>query len=140
MTMRTFLKRTVLALPLLLIGLPVQAANWIIDPGNSIVTFKYAYGTDPYEGRFTNVQATFDIDPMSPTSCEFNVTINIADIDVDSPEDKQPRVHFYSIIAHYHRTYHCRESESFFVLYQTHARLGFDTQASLYTTMAFVYL
>ena len=86
MTMRTFLNRTVLALPLLLIGLPIQAADWVIDPGNSLVTFRYAYGTDPYEGRFTNVQATFDIDPMSPTSCEFNVTIDIADIDVDSPE------------------------------------------------------
>tara|TARA_B110000858_G_scaffold3502_1_gene4074 strand:+ start:50233 stop:50763 length:531 start_codon:yes stop_codon:yes gene_type:complete len=69
-----------------LIGLSVQAANWVIDPGNSVVTFKYAYGTDPYEGRFTNVQATFDIDPMSPTSCKFNVTINIEDIDVESPE------------------------------------------------------
>jgi polyisoprenoid-binding protein YceI len=86
MIMRTLLNRAALSLSLLFIGLPAQAANWVIDPGMSEVIFQYAYGTDPYEGRFTNVQATFDIDPMRPTSCEFNVTINIADITVDSPE------------------------------------------------------
>ncbi|MGA0203458.1 MAG: YceI family protein, partial [Pseudohongiellaceae bacterium] len=62
-----------------------QSAEWVLEPGSQ-VTFEYSYGTDPYEGRFTNVQANFDIDPMRPTSCKFDVTINIEDIDVDSPE------------------------------------------------------
>ena len=86
MTMRTFLNRAVLALTLILIGLPAQAANWVLDPGMSQVVFKYFYGTDAYEGRFTNVAATFDIDPLRPGSCDFDVTIQIEDIDVDSAE------------------------------------------------------
>ena len=70
--------------PVALLGLSAasQAAEWVLEPGSQ-VTFEYSYGTDPYEGRFTNVQANFDIDPMRPTSCKFDVTINIEDIDVD---------------------------------------------------------
>jgi len=70
----------------LCIGLSAQAAVWEINKAESLVIFKYFYGSDPYEGKFTNVDATFDIDPMNPTSCNFTVTINIEDIDVDSPE------------------------------------------------------
>lgn len=84
--MRTFLNRAFLGTALSVIGLPANAAMWVLDPGLSQVIFKYSYGTDPYEGRFTNVAANFDIDPMRPGSCDFDVTINIEDIDVDSPE------------------------------------------------------
>jgi len=84
--MRTFLHRALLGIALSIIGLPATAATWVLDPGLSQVIFKYSYGTDPYEGRFTNVEANFDIDPMSPGSCNFDVTIHIEDIDVDSPE------------------------------------------------------
>lgn len=84
--MRTLFYRAVLAPLLLLIGLPTQAATWILDPADSRVVFKYFYGSDPYEAEFKNVEAIFEIDPMSPGTCNFSVTIPIADIDVDSPE------------------------------------------------------
>jgi polyisoprenoid-binding protein YceI len=84
--MRTFLNRALLGLALTTSGFSASAANWVLDPGMSQVIFQYSYGTDPYEGRFTNVEATFDIDPLNPGSCNFDVTINIEDIDVDSPE------------------------------------------------------
>ncbi len=84
--MRNILKRALPGIALLVLALPATAANWILDPGMSQVVFQYSYGTDPYEGRFSNVEATFDIDPMRPTACNFDVTIHIEDIDVDSPE------------------------------------------------------
>jgi len=84
--MRTLFNRAALAPLMFLVSLPLQAATWVIAPDESRVTFTYSYGTDPYTGEFKNVQATFDIDPMSPGSCKFEVTIPIADIAVDSPE------------------------------------------------------
>ena len=84
--MRNILKRALPGIALLVLALPASAANWILDPGMSQVIFQYSYGTDPYEGRFSNVEATFDIDIMRPTACEFDVTIHIEGIDVDSPE------------------------------------------------------
>lgn len=84
--MRTLFYRTMLASLLLLIGLPAQAATWILDPTDSRVVFKYFYGSDPYEAEFKNVEAVFEIDPLSPGTCKFSVTIPIADISVDSPE------------------------------------------------------
>lgn len=84
--MRTLIFRAAL-LPLLsLIGLQSQAAEWELEPNESRVIFKYSYEGTPFEGQFRNVQATFDIDPMSPGSCEFEVTIPIEDIQVDSRE------------------------------------------------------
>ena len=59
--MRTFMHRVSLVVALLGLSAASQAAEWILEPGSQ-VTFEYSYGTDPYEGRFTNVQANFDID------------------------------------------------------------------------------
>jgi len=84
--MRNLYHRAALASLLLLIGLPAQAATWTMDPDDSRVVFTYHYGADPYEGEFKNVQATFEIDPLSPGSCNFSVTIPIGDISIDSPE------------------------------------------------------
>lgn len=84
--MRTILNRALLGAALLVVGLPVNAAMWKLDPTMSTVVFKYNYGSDEYQGTFTNIDATFDIDPMRPGSCKFDVTINIENIDVDSPE------------------------------------------------------
>jgi len=84
--MRTFINSALSAVALLFISSSTFAANWVLDPGLSAVVFKYNYGSDEYEGIFTNVEAQFDIDPLSPGSCEFDVTINIEDINVDSPE------------------------------------------------------
>ncbi|MFT4862935.1 MAG: polyisoprenoid-binding protein YceI [Pseudohongiellaceae bacterium] len=84
--MRTLINRAVGLSALLLIGLPVQAATWVLDPEESSVIFQYSFGNDPYEGEFTNVEAIFEIDPMSPGACNFEVTINIEDISIDSPE------------------------------------------------------
>ena len=84
--MRITVKQTLLGVALIVIGLPANAAMWKLDPGLSQVVFKYHYGTDPYEGRFNNVEANFDIDPMRPGSCNFDVVIHIEGIDVDSPE------------------------------------------------------
>ncbi|MEX2130630.1 MAG: YceI family protein [Pseudohongiellaceae bacterium] len=75
------------AAPLLLfISLSAQAATWELDPTQSSVFFNYSYEGTPYKGEFQNVTASFDIDPLSPSSCNFTVTIPIADIKVDSAE------------------------------------------------------
>ena len=84
--MRTLFYRAVLAPLLLLIGLPAQAATWVIDPDDSHVYFKYTFGGDDYRGEFKNVEAIFEIDPMSPGACNFSVTIPIGEISIDSPE------------------------------------------------------
>ncbi len=84
--MRTLLCRAALAPLLLLIGLPAQAATWVLDPEDSHVYFKYKYGNDPYQGEFTNVEARFEIDLMNPGACDFSVTIHINDIGIESPE------------------------------------------------------
>jgi len=84
--MRNLFNRAVLAPLLLIVGLPVQAATWELDSAESLVVFKYSYEGTPYQGEFKNVRATFNIDPMSPSSCDFAVTIPIDGISVDSPE------------------------------------------------------
>ncbi len=84
--MRTLFYRAVLLPTLLLIGLPTQAAEWVLDAEDSSVFFQYQYGSDPYEGEFKNITASFTIDPVSPGSCDFQVTIPIGDIKLDSPE------------------------------------------------------
>ena len=75
---------------LLLCGLTAQvtaqAATWEIVPAKSHVYFQYSYKSTPYQGEFKNVKATFKIDPASPASCEFAVTIPIADLSVSSKE------------------------------------------------------
>ena len=78
--MKTTFKRAAIT-PLLLAGaFSAQAATWEIDPNESVVTFEYSYEGTPYQGQFTNIDATFDIDPMNPGSCEFTVEIPIAKI------------------------------------------------------------
>ena len=84
--MRTYFYRAVLAPLLLLISLPALAATWVIDPDDSHVYFKYTFGGDAYRGEFKNVEAIFEIDPMSPGACNFSVTIPIGEISIDSPE------------------------------------------------------
>lgn len=78
--MRNIFSRAALAPLLLLVTLPAQAATWVIDPATSKVVFQYSYSGTPYEGEFTNVEATFDIDPMNPAACKFEVTIPIEGI------------------------------------------------------------
>ena len=84
--MRTLLSKAALAPLLLFISLPAQAATWVIDQDDSSVIFKYSYSGTPYQGEFTNLDAVFNIDPMNPTSCEFSVTIPIADINIEDEE------------------------------------------------------
>lgn len=84
--MRTFIKRAALAPLLLVAGVQAQAATWAIDAAESSVIFKYSYEGTPYEGQFKNVEATFDIDPMNPSSCDISVTIPIANISVGDAE------------------------------------------------------
>lgn len=84
--MRNLITRATVASFLTVAGLSAQAATWEIEQGESRVFFKYSYEGTPYQGEFKNVDATFDIDPMRPGSCEFEVTIPIEDISVESPE------------------------------------------------------
>ncbi len=72
--------------PLLSTGPAALAQTWVIDKEQSKVLFHYSYAGDPYFGEFRNVDAVFDIDPMDPGSCDFSVTIPIAEIGLDSPE------------------------------------------------------
>ncbi len=75
--------------PLALIGaMSAHAAVFELDPAESTVIFKYSYEGTPYQGEFKNVQASFDIDISNPGSCNFSVTIPIADIAVDGAEVK----------------------------------------------------
>lgn len=84
--MRTFVKLAVL-LPLFLAGsLPAQAATWVLDQADSKVIFQYSYSDTPYSGEFKNIDATFNIDIMNPSACEFEVIIPIENIDVDDAE------------------------------------------------------
>lgn len=74
-------------LPLHLVAsLTAEAEEWKLEPRESQVIFMYSYEGTPFEGTFRNIQATFDIDPMNPEICNFEVNIPIADIYVDSPE------------------------------------------------------
>ena len=83
---RTLFFRVIGTSLLLLIGSLAQAATWVLDPNESSVVFKYSFEGTPYQGKFDNVEATFNIDPMKPGSCDFTVTIPIADINVESAE------------------------------------------------------
>jgi polyisoprenoid-binding protein YceI len=78
--------RAALAPLLLATSLSAQAATWVIDPDDSQVIFKYEYSGTPYQGAFTNIDATFEIDPMNPGSCDFSVTIHMDDIAIDDEE------------------------------------------------------
>jgi len=84
--MRTLVNRAVFALLMLMIGLPAQAATWELDAAESRVIFQFEYEGTPYQGEFRNVSATFEIDPMRPGACDFQVTIPIIDTYVDNPE------------------------------------------------------
>lgn len=73
--------------PLLLVAsASAQAATWEMDPEDSKVIFKYSYSDTWYQGEFKNVQATFDIDPLSPGDCRIEVVIPIIDLDVGDAE------------------------------------------------------
>jgi polyisoprenoid-binding protein YceI len=84
--MRTLFYRAALAPLLLVSSLSAHAAAWVLDPADSTVLFKYAYSGTPYQGKFENVEALFEIDLLSPGSCTFSVTIPIADINVGDEE------------------------------------------------------
>ncbi|MFK7863764.1 MAG: YceI family protein [Pseudohongiellaceae bacterium] len=84
--MRKLLYKAAVAPLLIAFSVPLQAATWVLDPEESTVIFGYSFGGDPYEGEFKNVEAVFEIDPMNPAACDFQVTIPIEDISIDSPE------------------------------------------------------
>ena len=86
--MRSLFYLAVLAPLMMFISVPAQAVTWVIDQEDSRVIFKYNYGVDQYEGEFKNVEAIFEIDPLSPGSCKFSVTIPIEYLSIDSPEAK----------------------------------------------------
>jgi polyisoprenoid-binding protein YceI len=84
--MRRAVSTSLLVMCGLSFGAAAQAATWELDAAKSKVVFQYSYKTKPYEGEFKKVKATFKIDPASPGSCEFSVTIPIADLFVSSKE------------------------------------------------------
>jgi len=116
MTIRTLIYRAVPTSLLLLFGLTVQvtaqAATWEMDAAKSKVLFQYSYKSTPYSGEFKNVKATFKIDPASPGTCEFSVTIPIANLTVDSKEvvDYLLDIELFDVdqIGHDARTMPCR--------------------------------
>ena len=82
--MRTFMHRVSVGVALLGLSAASQAAEWVLEPGSQ-VTFEYSYGTDPTKVASPTCRRILTSIPW-PTSCKFDVTINIEDIDVDSPE------------------------------------------------------
>lgn len=86
--MRNYLTRAALAPVLCLAAVPALAAEWVIDQDESSVIFKYSYSGTPYQGEFKNVDAVFQIDPMDPGGCKFEVDIPIESIEVGDAETK----------------------------------------------------
>ena len=84
--MKSFFTRAVLAPAILLTGMSAQAADWVIDKADSKAIFKWTYSGTHYQGEFRNISATFDIDPLNPTECKFDVTIPIIDMVIDDAE------------------------------------------------------
>jgi polyisoprenoid-binding protein YceI len=84
--MRNLIQRAALAPLLLAASVSTHAATWVMDPEDSKVEFTYTFTGDPYTGVFHNVEAVFEINPLSPANCRFEVTIPIADIDVGDEE------------------------------------------------------
>jgi polyisoprenoid-binding protein YceI len=84
--MRNVFSKAALAPLLMAAAVSAQAATWEIDPEDSTVIFKYSYSDTPYQGEFKNVQATFEIDPLSPGDCRIDVVIPIIDLDVGDEE------------------------------------------------------
>lgn len=84
--MRTMFHRAALAPLLLLTSLPTQAATWVLDSEDSRVIFKYSYSGTPYQAYFDNIEGVVEIDPTNPGTCDFAVTIHIADIEIDDQE------------------------------------------------------
>lgn len=78
--------KAALAPLLMAAAVSAQAATWEIDPEDSTVIFKYSYSDTPYQGEFKNIQATFEIDPLSPGDCKIDVLIPIIDLEVDDEE------------------------------------------------------
>ncbi|HBX37048.1 MAG TPA: hypothetical protein DEG76_07100 [Pseudohongiella sp.] len=84
--MRTKFFRAALAPLMLTAGMAAQAQTWVIDQDASSVIFKYSYSDTPYQGEFKNVDAVFEIDPLNPGDCKFEVTIPIIDMAIDDEE------------------------------------------------------
>lgn len=84
--MRKLFSQAALVPLMLLASASASAATWVNDPEDSTVIFKYSYSGTPYQGEFKNVEAIFELDPQSPGSCRFEVTIPITDIDVGDEE------------------------------------------------------
>lgn len=84
--MRNMIKRAALAPLLFFVAFSAQAATWVLDPEDSKVIFKYTFTGTEYQGEFANVEAVFEINPMSPGDCRFEVTIHIEDIEVGDEE------------------------------------------------------
>ncbi|MCY4358936.1 MAG: YceI family protein [Gammaproteobacteria bacterium] len=84
--MRKIINPALLALVLFGSGSGLKAAEWVLDPFLTQVIFEYSYNSDPYRGVFAGVEANFLFDLANPEACQFDVTINIEDIEVDSPE------------------------------------------------------
>lgn len=87
--MRTLLTFTGLLALGAFISVSAQAATWTLSPVESRVIFHYSYEDVPSQGKFTNVDATFDIDAANPGACAINVSIPIAEILVDTSEVKE---------------------------------------------------
>src|SRR5690554_1902394 len=84
--MRKLFSRAAVAPLLLLTSSSASAMTWVIDQEDSTVVFKYSYSGTPYQGAFRNIDAVFEIDPLSPGDCRFEVTIPIGDMDIDDEE------------------------------------------------------
>jgi len=84
--MRNLIQRAALVPLFLAASFSTHAATWVLDPEDSSVTFEYTFTGTPYQGEFKNVEAVFEIDPLSPGACRFEVTIPIADIYVGDEE------------------------------------------------------
>ncbi|RAU23386.1 polyisoprenoid-binding protein [Paramagnetospirillum kuznetsovii] len=63
----------------LLWGGSAQAAEWAIDPLNSILGFEGTQGGSPFQGSFTKWSGSIDFDPANPT-----VGKAVIDIDMKS--------------------------------------------------------
>lgn len=73
---------------LLLIGMgqPLSAAGqptWIVDTGNSSVSFEYIEGSEPKTGSFSKFDALIAFDPANPEGASASFAVETASLDLN---------------------------------------------------------
>lgn len=70
----------------LLLAQGTWASDWVVAYETSSIGFVATYDEIPFEGRFGDFSARIRFDPGTLADASFEVTVNIASVDTDSPD------------------------------------------------------